>query len=858
MSAGVMPRTSKTEPWELIQAFAEAMDRATMQGKDLQNRREITAMKEAGDDRRMERGSQLAIQRLAEELKLKEPYETSKAEREHGYDISKMEKGGEIARQNYGAQGDVQQRVHQSNKRFDVDTDIRVAPQRQQIEDTAAERAGQRKRAETDYERQQRFEDDKRRLDITRQQQLEDEGRKEKQQERLLTRQTDEQVRKERELQPLHLERDRTRGQIVTERREAEIEKKQGFAEWLQGQKDKARLLSDQMKDARSERGIRLRAELAKRGTVEAAPGQFMHDPTDFVEEGALDFKNPAKFKRLGVAPHPNKPGKNVEIYQDLSEQYFNPFQQTRPPVPERPPETTQPAPPAQGGGPDTDWLRPPSGKGAKQSSLEGDDYATPLEQLRKMVTTADPEARLQYASFREAAPVIGEVRPELQTPVTQGNVTTVQKGEQQELRGPPVADPGTPVTTSGRDPNKGLLDKPQEGPLPEPRNIHPDNMGTWRITAAEAPEHLRSIFERVAEKRGISADLLAAQSHQESIGWKPSVLSGKQRSPAGAIGISQFMPGTAAQYGVNPRDIASSVDGQARYMNKLLDQFNGNVGMALAGYNWGESRVQKRLQSGQTNFGPTETRKYVQAITGRPLEWWAQRYQSGGGTKSASSAPLPPSRPADIGGTTTVAKDDTSGFIPDDDDTPTTAASLPSRQPDAPMQDLPLDTGRSREGTTGFVFHHTGATDPLGRPMRTVQDVRKVLQNRGMGAQYIMDRDGTIHQMTADDASVTHIRPGQGIGKGLSNKNTIGMEILAADDKDITPAQLESARRFYSKMSSMYPNMRAYSHGEINPHKQHTEGSTVVNALRDDWRRSQQRPRIERTKNKDLFFVDI
>lgn len=61
--------------------------------------------------------------------------------------------------------------------------------------------------------------------------------------------------------------------------------------------------------------------------------------------------------------------------------------------------------------------------------------------------------------------------------------------------------------------------------------------------------------------------------------------------SHAGAIGLGQLMPGTAAQLGVNPHDIAQNLDGSARYLLMLLDRF-GSTDLALAGYNAGPEAV--------------------------------------------------------------------------------------------------------------------------------------------------------------------------------------------------------------------------------------------------------------------------
>lgn len=67
--------------------------------------------------------------------------------------------------------------------------------------------------------------------------------------------------------------------------------------------------------------------------------------------------------------------------------------------------------------------------------------------------------------------------------------------------------------------------------------------------------------------------------------------------------------------------------------------------------------------------------------------------------------------------------------------------------------------------------------------------------------------------------------------GAGLSNVNTVGMEIIAKDDRDVAPAQVEAAKAFIARN---YPTTPVYGHGEVNPgHKQATEGLTVANAIR-------------------------
>ena len=99
-------------------------------------------------------------------------------------------------------------------------------------------------------------------------------------------------------------------------------------------------------------------------------------------------------------------------------------------------------------------------------------------------------------------------------------------------------------------------------------------------------PARFREPIERSAARWNVSAALLAAQLMAES-GFNPYAVS-----PAGAQGIAQFMPGTAAAYGLDdPFDAEAAIDAQAHLMSVLLRQF-GSVRLALAAYNAGSGAV--------------------------------------------------------------------------------------------------------------------------------------------------------------------------------------------------------------------------------------------------------------------------
>jgi hypothetical protein len=102
---------------------------------------------------------------------------------------------------------------------------------------------------------------------------------------------------------------------------------------------------------------------------------------------------------------------------------------------------------------------------------------------------------------------------------------------------------------------------------------------------------------------------------------WQESRFNPNSISRAGAQGVAQFMPETAAANGLdNPFNPFQALPASARLLRQLHEQF-GNVGLAAAAYNAGPGRVTKWLSKRASL--PRETRAYVSTITGRPADQW-------------------------------------------------------------------------------------------------------------------------------------------------------------------------------------------------------------------------------------------
>lgn len=117
----------------------------------------------------------------------------------------------------------------------------------------------------------------------------------------------------------------------------------------------------------------------------------------------------------------------------------------------------------------------------------------------------------------------------------------------------------------------------------------------------AYSRQQLEEALYAAADRYSIDRNIAYRQIDQESR-FNPDAVS-----PAGAVGIAQFMPDTAQHFGLRDRkDPIASLDAWGRYMRSMLNMFGGRYDLALAGYNSGENRSEYKAA----------------AREGRPINW--------------------------------------------------------------------------------------------------------------------------------------------------------------------------------------------------------------------------------------------
>lgn len=119
------------------------------------------------------------------------------------------------------------------------------------------------------------------------------------------------------------------------------------------------------------------------------------------------------------------------------------------------------------------------------------------------------------------------------------------------------------------------------------------------------ADQKLSTLIESAAQKYKVDPKLVAAVAEVESNGRQEAI------SQAGAIGVMQLMPDTAASLGVDPYDKQQNVEGGAKYLRQMLDTFGGDLKKAVAAYNAGPGAV--KAYGGIPPY--KETQNYVNKV---------------------------------------------------------------------------------------------------------------------------------------------------------------------------------------------------------------------------------------------------
>jgi soluble lytic murein transglycosylase-like protein len=137
------------------------------------------------------------------------------------------------------------------------------------------------------------------------------------------------------------------------------------------------------------------------------------------------------------------------------------------------------------------------------------------------------------------------------------------------------------------------------------------------------ADEYVRQLIEAeidlAAARHNIDPNLIRAVIRAES-NYRPDAVS-----HAGAMGLMQLMPGTAASLGVtDPFDISQNINAGTAYLRRQLDAFDGDFDLAIAAYNAGSGAV--RRHGGIPPFA--ETQRHVPRVRQFWEEYTLRQYQ--------------------------------------------------------------------------------------------------------------------------------------------------------------------------------------------------------------------------------------
>jgi hypothetical protein len=129
--------------------------------------------------------------------------------------------------------------------------------------------------------------------------------------------------------------------------------------------------------------------------------------------------------------------------------------------------------------------------------------------------------------------------------------------------------------------------------------------------------------------------------------------------------------------------------------------------------------------------------------------------------------------------------------------------------------------------GAKYFIIHHTAGG-------KKQEDIVNILNNRGLGIQWVIDREGKIFQTLPLKGRGAHIKAiGRQAPKDVSNSTAEGVEIIANDDDDVLEVQCKAALILVKKLGYSYGQI--YGHGEVSKNKQPTEGQKCKTYIKNN-----------------------
>jgi hypothetical protein len=227
----------------------------------------------------------------------------------------------------------------------------------------------------------------------------------------------------------------------------------------------------------------------------------------------------------------------------------------------------------------------------------------------------------LTTAGIAPPAPAQTPPTPTVPTPAPAQTPSVADVGQswaQEQIQNLLNPSAQTPSSTPAPQPIPGMAAPPLPGAAPSPPPATqpvappPSQSSTPQAgTASSAPPDRSMSYQDYAKaaaaRAGIDPNVFTAQIQQES-GFNPTA-----KSPAGAIGIAQFMPATAAGVNLDPTDPYASLDAAAKEDAARLKQYGGDWGKTLASYNAGAGAVEQ--YGGIPPYA--ETQSYVKTIMG-------------------------------------------------------------------------------------------------------------------------------------------------------------------------------------------------------------------------------------------------